>query len=43
RRGYSQEDLEKISSRNMMRVLRAAEAYAAAHAGDPPIETPVAD
>ncbi len=41
RRGYSQADLEKISSRNMMRVLRAAEAYAAAHAGDPPIENPV--
>ena len=42
RRGYSQADLEKIASRNMMRVLRAAEAYARAHAGDPPIETPVA-
>ncbi|WP_121115026.1 dipeptidase [Croceibacterium ferulae] len=41
RRGYSQEDLEKISSRNMMRVLRAAEAYAADHAGDLPLETPV--
>ena len=41
RRGYSQADLEKISSRNMMRVLRAAEAYAAAHRGDPPIETRV--
>ena len=39
RRGYSQSDLEKISSRNTMRVLRAAEAYAAAHRGDPPIET----
>jgi len=43
RRGYSQADLEKIASRNMMRVLRAAEAYAAAHASDPPIETPIAD
>jgi len=43
RRGYSREDLEKIASRNMMRVLRAAEAYAAAHASDPPIETTVAD
>jgi membrane dipeptidase len=43
RRGYSQGDLEKIASRNMMRVLKAAEAYAAAHAGDPPIETPVPD
>lgn len=42
RRGYSQADLEKIASRNMMRVLRAVEAYARAHAGDPPIETPVA-
>jgi membrane dipeptidase len=41
RRGYSQADLEKIASRNMMRVLRAAEAYAAAHRGDPPIETRV--
>jgi len=40
-RGYSQADLEKISSRNMMGVLRAAEAYAAAHRGDPPIETKV--
>ena len=39
RRGYSQADLEKISSRNMLRVLRAAEAYAAAHRADPPIET----
>ncbi|HYD05979.1 MAG TPA: dipeptidase [Reyranella sp.] len=38
RRGYSQADLEKIASRNMMRVVRAAEAYAAAHRNDPPIE-----
>jgi membrane dipeptidase len=43
RRGYSQGDLEKISSRNMMRVLRAAEAYAAAHRGDAPIENAVTD
>ena len=43
RRGYSQGDLEKIASRNMMRVLRAAEAYAAAHRGDPPIENKVID
>ena len=43
RRGYSQADLEKIASRNMMRVLRAAEAYAAAHASDPVIETPLAE
>ena len=41
RRGYSRADLEKIASRNMMRVLRAAESYAALHAGDPPIETKV--
>ena len=41
RRGYSQADLEKIASRNMMRVLRAAEAYAAAHRADAPIENAV--
>ena len=41
RRGYSQAELEKIASRNMMRVLRAAEAVKAARAGDPPIESPV--
>ena len=39
RRGWSQADLEKLASRNMMRVMRAAEAYAAAHRGDPPIES----
>lgn len=39
RRGYTKADLEKISSGNMMRVLKAAEAYAAAHSNDPPIET----
>jgi hypothetical protein len=27
----------------MMRVLRAAEAYAAAHRSDPPIEYPIAE
>ncbi len=41
RRGYSQADLEKIASRNMMRVLKAAEAHAAAHSNDPPLETKV--
>ena len=41
RRGYSQADLEKISSRNMMRVLRAAEAYAASQRGMAPLETSV--
>jgi membrane dipeptidase len=43
RRGYTKADLEKISSGNMLRVLRAAEAYAAAHRGDPPIEYPTVD
>jgi membrane dipeptidase len=41
RRGYSQADLEKISSRNMLRVMKAAEAYATAHRNDPPIEQKV--
>ncbi|WEK47932.1 MAG: dipeptidase [Candidatus Andeanibacterium colombiense] len=41
KRGYSQADLEKIASRNMLRVLKAAEAYAAAHRADLPIEYPV--
>jgi membrane dipeptidase len=40
RRGYSQADLQKITSGNMLRVLRGAEAYALAHRSDPPIETP---
>ncbi|MEL7690693.1 dipeptidase [Citromicrobium bathyomarinum] len=40
RRGYSQEDLEKISSRNMMRVMRAVEATSAAMADVPPYENP---
>jgi membrane dipeptidase len=42
RRGYSQADLEKIASGNMMRVLKAADAYAAAHRTDPPIESATA-
>ena len=42
RRGYSQAHLEKIASRNMMRVLLAAEAYAAAHRSDLPIESAAA-
>jgi len=41
RRGYSQEDLEKIAMRNVLRVMRAAEAVAAAQVDQPPIETPV--
>jgi membrane dipeptidase len=38
RRGWSQADLEKLASRNLLRVLKGAEAYAQAHRGDPPIE-----
>ncbi len=41
RRGYTQDELEAISSRNMMRVMRAAEAYAASQQDMDPIETPV--
>lgn len=40
RRGYSQADLEKIASRNILRVLRTAEAHAAGQKGAPPFETP---
>lgn len=40
RRGYSQEDLEKISFRNMMRVMRGVEATSAAMADVPPYEYP---
>lgn len=40
RRGYTQSELEKISFGNMMRVMRAAEAYKAAVSGMAPIETP---
>lgn len=39
RRGLSQAELEMIASRNILRVMRAAEAYAASVAGEPPIET----
>ncbi len=39
RRGWSQADLEKLSSRNMLRVLKAAESYATAHRGDPEQES----
>ncbi|GGD97236.1 hypothetical protein GCM10011515_16290 [Tsuneonella deserti] len=42
RRGYGRADLEKISSRNIARVLRSAEAYSAAHRFDPPIESATA-
>lgn len=43
RRGYARADLEKIASRNMMRVMRATERHAAAHRNDAPIEAPVTD
>ncbi|MEP0191837.1 MAG: dipeptidase [Erythrobacter sp.] len=39
KRGYSQVELELISSRNAMRVLREAERYAASVSDQPPIET----
>lgn len=41
KRGYSQADLEKISSRNMMRAMREAEAFAASRRDMAPIEYPV--
>jgi membrane dipeptidase len=40
KRGYSKDDLKKVASLNTLRVLKAAEAYAAAHKGDAPIESP---
>ena len=40
RRGWSQADLEKLASRNMLRVLKTAEAYAASQRGAPPFENP---
>ncbi|KPQ38540.1 MAG: Zn-dependent dipeptidase [Porphyrobacter sp. HL-46] len=42
RRGYSQAELEMIASRNALRVMRAAEAYAASVRTEPPIETLIA-
>ena len=42
KRGYTQADLEKIASRNMMRVLREAEAFAEERADMAPIEYPAA-
>jgi membrane dipeptidase len=39
KRGYSQAELEMIASRNVLRVMRAAEAYAASVADTAPIET----
>ena len=40
RRGWTQLELEKLSSRNMVRVLKAAEAYAESQRGMPPFESP---
>jgi membrane dipeptidase len=39
KRGYSQVELELIASRNILRVMREAEAYARSVADQPPIET----
>lgn len=41
RRGWTQTELEALASGNMMRVMKAAEAYAASRRGDPPVENPV--
>lgn len=40
RRGWTQAELEKLASRNIMRALRAAETVAASQRGLPPLETP---
>lgn len=42
RMGWSQADLEKLASRNILRVMKGAEAYAAARRADPPLESPTA-
>ena len=41
RRGWSQQDLEKLASRNMMRVLKSAEEYASTQRDLSPFENPV--
>ena len=41
RRGWTRAELEGLASGNMMRVMKAAEAYAASRKGDAPIENPV--
>ena len=41
RRGYSQAELEMISYRNMLRVMRAAERFAASQANMEPLQVPV--
>lgn len=40
RRGWSQAELEQLSSRNLLRVLKAAEVYAVSQRGVPPFENP---
>ncbi|MBB4613061.1 membrane dipeptidase [Novosphingobium taihuense] len=40
RRGWSKGDVAKLASGNMLRVMKAAEAYAAAHRADLPQESP---
>jgi membrane dipeptidase len=40
RRGWTQQDLEKLASRNMLRVLKAAEVYAASQHSVAPFENP---
>lgn len=40
RRGYTADELRKISNGNMLRVLKAVEAVAAAQKSAPPVETP---
>jgi len=41
RRGWTQSELEGLASRNMMRVMRASEAFAASRKSAAPIENPV--
>jgi membrane dipeptidase len=41
RRGWSQQDLEKLASRNLMRVLKSAEEYASTQRDLSPFENPV--
>ncbi len=40
RRGWTQAELEGLASRNILRVMKAAEAYAASQRGKPPYENP---
>lgn len=42
RRGYARDDLEKIAGRNMLRVMRAVEAYATTQAGKPASDAMIA-